>query len=256
MDPSVKVLAVYSPKGGVGKTSTVVNLAFEAARRGARVLLWDLDPQGAASFYLQVEPELAGGAKSLVRKQYELADYIRPSLYGGLDVLPSDFRLRDLDVVLHEGKGRRTRLSRTASVVGRGYDIVLIDCPPTVGLLSENILAAADVLLVPVIPTTLSVRTFDHLDSLLAANPNPPAHRCFFSQVDGRTRLHAETVETVLAERDDVLRSVVPLTAEIELMGERREPVAVTNPQGMAAAAYRDLWDELWGSVTAARTAR
>ena len=249
MAPNVTVLAVYSPKGGVGKTSAVVNLAYEAAQRGKRVLVWDLDPQGAASFYLRVSPLLAGGAKSLVRKQYELAESIRPSVYPGLDVLPADFRLRDLDVMLSESKGRRTRLARTAAVVSRGYDLVFMDCPPTVSLLSENILAAADVLIVPVIPTTLSVRTLDHLDALLSANPNPPAHRCFFSQVDGRTRLHGETVEAVLAERDDVLRSVIPLVQEIELMGDHQAPVAASSPNGMAAAAYRDLWDEFWVSL-------
>ena len=244
------VLAVYNAKGGVGKTSTVVNLAFEAARRRRRSLLWDLDPQGAASYYFRVAPKLAGGAKGLVQRRDLLAGHIKGTDFEYLDLLPADFSLRNLDLHLDRTKRRTLAVAKVLEVVAADYDVVFLDCPPQVSLASENVFAAADCLLVPMIPTTLSQRTLTQLDEFLARADQPDVPlRCVFSMVDGRKRLHAEVMQQLQAERSDVLRTAIPAATEIEQMGVRRAPVGVFAPGSIAAHVYTDLWDELSASL-------
>ena len=135
-------------------------------------------------------------------------------------------------------------------MVAADYDVVFLDCPPQVSLASENVFAAADCLLVPMIPTTLSQRTLTQLDEFLARADQPDVPlRCVFSMVDGRKRLHAEVMQQLQAERSDVLRTVIPAATEIEQMGVRRAPVGVFAPGSIAAHVYTDLWDELWASL-------
>ena len=105
----MKVLATYSIKGGVGKTTAAVNLGYEASRTGARVLLWDLDPQGATTFFVRVKPSLKGGAERLVSRRGDLADHVRATDVPGLHVLPADFSLRHLDLHLDEHVDRPAR---------------------------------------------------------------------------------------------------------------------------------------------------
>jgi cellulose biosynthesis protein BcsQ len=246
----VKVLAVYNAKGGVGKTSTVVNLAFEAARRHCRTLVWDLDPQGAASYYFRVAPRLEGGAKGLIRRRDRVSGHIKGTDFENLDLLPADFSLRNFDLHLDRVKGRRTRVAKVTKLLVDHYDLILLDCPPQISLASENVFAAADCLAVPLIPTTLSVRTLDQLDDFRTrTNQSEVPLRCFFSMVDGRKRLHAEVMEQLWAERSDVLRSAIPAATEIEQMGVHRAPVGVWAPGSIAARAYGDLWEELMGSL-------
>jgi cellulose biosynthesis protein BcsQ len=246
----VSVIAVYNAKGGVGKTSTVVNLAFEAARRRRRSLVWDLDPQGAASFYFRVAPKVAGGAKGLVRQQERMAEHVKGPDFEYLDLLPADFSLRNFDLHLDRAKGRTRRVAKALDVLADDYDVVLLDCPPQVSLASENVFAAADCLLVPLIPTTLSQRTLAQLDQFLARDDQPEVPlRCLFSMVDGRKRLHAEIMADLRAERADVLHTVVPAATEIEQMGVRRAPVATFAPGSVPAQVYADLWEELSSSL-------
>ena len=241
----MRVLAVFSPKGGVGKTSAAVNVAHRAALERRRVLLWDLDPQGAASFYLRVAPRLAGGSAPLVEGGDDITDRILGTGYEHLDVLPSDVALRTLDLALDKAKGSRKRLARVADVLVGEYDLVVVDCAPSLGLVSENVFRAADLLLVPVVPAPLSVRTLDQLDAVLEERGLDVATRYFFSLVDGRRKLHRELMDEVQAERDDVLRTVVPEDVEVERMGVERAPVAAYAPGSPGAAAYAELWVEL-----------
>ncbi|MFN8424467.1 MAG: AAA family ATPase [Anaerolineae bacterium] len=152
----MRILASYAIKGGVGKTATAVNLAWEAWRGGASVLVWDMDPQGAASFYFRVAPEIAGGAKRLVRGDGDVASLIRGSDYDGLDVLPADFSYRHLDLYLDAARRPTRRLVRLLAPLAERYDVAILDCAPGISLVSESVFALAGTLLVPTIPTTLS----------------------------------------------------------------------------------------------------
>jgi chromosome partitioning protein len=242
----VKIFATYNIKGGVGKTSAAVNLAYLAAVDGRRTLLWDLDPQGAASYLLGVRARVKGGGKALVRGTRPLGEAIRGSDHHGLDVLPSDFSYRNLDLALDDAKKPARRLGRLLSSVEDAYDTVFLDCPPGISLVSENVLNAADTLLVPLIPSTLSVRTLDQLTRFLAdLDGHPPTVVAFFSMVDRRRRLHLDTIERLRAGRSDIAATTIPSLSVIERMTVRRAPLPTFAPGSSATQSYRELWSEV-----------
>jgi cellulose biosynthesis protein BcsQ len=241
----VRVVACYSPKGGVGKTATAVNVGHAAARDGERVLVWDLDPQGASTWYFRVKPKVKGGGTELVEGDRPLQRAIKGTDHDGLDLLPSDPSFRHLDLELDRTRKPRSRLRKLIEPLADEYDVVVLDCPPSVSLVSEAVFRAADVLLVPVVPTTLSVRTLAQLTEFLAGNDRAAPVAPFLSMVDRRRRLHRELSDRVRAERSDLLHTVVPLSAHVERMGEHRAPVADYAPRSGAALAYRDLWREV-----------
>lgn len=241
----MKTLASYNIKGGVGKTSTAVNLAALAAAEGRRTLLWDLDPQGAATYLFRIRPRVKGGARSLITGRRDVEDAIKSTDLDGLDLLPADFSYRNMDLELDDAKRPDRRLRRILQPLAGDYDLVVLDCPPSISLVSESIFGAAELLLVPLIPAPLSARTYDQLIDFVAhSDARRPQIRAFFSMVDGRKRLHAEIVAQVRRSRDTVLSAAVPASAEIERMGLHREPVVVSAPHGRAAAAYVQLWQE------------
>ena len=242
----MKVLATYNIKGGVGKTTTAVNLAHLASCEGRRTLLWDLDPQGSATYLFRVKPKVKGGGRALVTRRRPLEDAIKGTDYEGLDLLPADFSYRNMDLELDDTKRRTRRLSQLLATVRDDYDLVVLDCPPSASLVSENVLEATDVLLVPLIPATLSLRTFEQLVRFVAAaEGHRPEVVAFFSMVDRRKRLHREVVESIPRDRARVAETVVPSLAAIEQMAQRREPVTATAPAGRAAQVYADLWREV-----------
>jgi len=242
----VKTLAAYNIKGGVGKTSAAVNLAYLAARDGWRTLLWDLDPQAAATYLFRIRPRVKGGGKALVRGRRSVDDAIKATDFAGLDLLPADFSYRHMDLLLDDTKRPTRQLRALLKPVSGEYDLVVLDCPPSISLVSENVFQAADLLLVPLIPTTLSLRTFDQLAAFVAdLDGGRPDLRAFFSMVDGRKRLHAELMRALPRGRSDILTAFVPSATDVERMGLTRKPVAVSKPRGRAAQAYGDLWDEV-----------
>lgn len=241
----MKVLATYSIKGGVGKTTSAVNLAHEAASAGTRVLLWDLDPQGAATYFFRVEPKVKGGSRRLVSAKGALTPHVRAADLPGLHVVPADFSLRHLDLQLDHTKRPTRRLADLLAPLADQYDLALLDCPPGISLTSESVFGAADALLVPTIPTTLSARTLDQLFAFFHADPGGPAILPHFSMVDRRKRLQRQLVESLAAERPSFLATVIPNASAIERMGTERAPVAVFAPRTAAAQAYRRLWAEL-----------
>ena len=181
----MNVLASYNIKGGVGKTASAVNLAFVAARTGARVLVVDLDPQGAATFYFRIKPKVKGGGKGLVSGKRDLGDLIKGTDYDGVDLVPADFSFRNLDLLLDAEKKSKKKLAKLLKPLANEYDFILLDCPPSMSLVSEAVFHAADALIVPLIPTTLSLRTYEQLQAFRADSdpghvrmgPIPPAQR-------------------------------------------------------------------------------
>jgi chromosome partitioning protein len=243
----MKIFATYNIKGGVGKTTAAVNLAHLSAVDGSRTLLWDLDPQGAASFLFRVKPRVKGGGKALIRGTRTLDDAIKGTDFDHLDLLPADFTYRNMDLLLDGTDTKPTRkLGRLLKPLAAEYDHVFLDCPPSISLVSENVMHAADVLLVPLIPTTLSVRTLDQLTEFVAGfNGRRPDVRAFFSMVDRRKKLHQEIIGTLQSERPGVAATPIPALSMIERMSVERAPVTAFAPNSAAARAFRALWSEL-----------
>jgi chromosome partitioning protein len=241
----VKILATYNIKGGVGKTATAVNLGYLAARDGYRVLLWDLDPQAAASFLFRVKPRVKGGGKALIQGRRAVQDAIKGTDFDNLDLLPADFTYRNLDLLLDDAKRPTRRLASLLAPLKRDYDLVVLDCPPSISLLSESVLHAADLLLVPLIPTTLSVRTLDQLTEFIAGfNGHQPAVLAFFSMIDRRKSLHKQIAADLPAQRSDFATAAISALSLIEQMSVRRAPVTAFAPRSQAALQYAGLWQE------------
>jgi len=244
----VRVYATYNVKGGVGKTSAAVNLAYLASREGS-TLLWDLDPQAAATFLFRIRPRVKGGSKALVRGARPLDAAIKGTDFDKLDLLPADFTYRRMDLVLDAAKKPTRQIARLLTPLAREYDTVFLDCPPSMSLASENVLNAADTLIVPLIPTTLCTRTLDQLTGFVGAfDGRRPAIVAFFSMVDRRKRLHRDIVEHLPEERSDVATAAVPALSLIEQMAVRRAPLPAYAPRSTAAQCYRDLWKEISAS--------
>ena len=240
----MKVLGLYNIKGGVGKTSATVNLAWLAAREGLRTLIWDLDPQAAATFYLRVRPKVKKAHKVLSGRLDPFAA-IKGSDFEGLDLLPADFAYRNMDILFGDAKKPRRQLRRILEPMADDYDLVLLDCAPSVSLVSENVFRAVDGLLVPVIPTTLSLRTLSQLLDFLEGEGLPTDIVWpFFSMVDRRKRLHREVMAEPPENRVRFLEAFIPHLSAVELMGVERAPVGEFSPTSKAAASYRALWRE------------
>ena len=250
----MKVLATYNIKGGVGKTTTAVNLAYLAARGGLRTLLWDLDPQGAATYLFRVKPRVKGGSHALVSRRRPIEAALKATDFENLDLLPADFSYRNMDLELDDTKKRTRRLGQLLDGVADEYDMVFLDCPPSISLVSENVMHACDTLLVPLIPATLSLRTFDQLRRFVAESDKPrPEVVAFFSMADRRKRLHRNVIDAIPRERSRVADTVIPALSIIEQMAERRAPVPAFAPTSTAAQCYEQLWAEVspWKVVPA-----
>jgi len=248
----VKVAATYSIKGGVGKTSTAVNVAFEAARAGARVLVWDLDPQGAATYVFRVRPKVRGGSRKLVGADGDLARHIRGSDLSPVHVVPADFSLRHLDLHLEGTKRPTERLASLLEPVQDHYDLAILDCPPSISLASESVIATVDGLLVPVIPAPLASRTLAQVARLLRDQAEPPSLLPILSMVDRRRALHRELVDELTADWPQLLPTAVPAAAVVERMGVERAPVGLMAPRSAAAQAYRSLWADVASTLWSA----
>ncbi len=244
------ILATYNIKGGVGKTAAAVNLAYEAARSGARVLLWDLDPQGAASFYFRIKPRVKGGGKKLIAGKKELVDSIKGTDFDNLDLMPADFSYRNLDLLLDDLKKPTRRLRKLLQPLKSDYDYVILDCPPGITLLSESIMLAADALIIPLIPTTLSLRTFDQLEEFCAKHKiKRTAILPFFSMVDRRKNMHKQILADLPETHNEMLATHIPYASMVERMGYERQPVGAYAPRSNASRAFAELWDEIAGRL-------
>jgi cellulose biosynthesis protein BcsQ len=242
----MKTLAIYSNKGGVGKTATTVNLSYLAARAGLKTLICDLDAQSSATFYLRVKPKLKSKTNGFIKGGKRIERNIKGTDYDNLDLLPADFTHRNLAVTFHKLKRSKKRLNRILEPLRDEYDLITLDCPCTIDLLAENIFDAADSLLVPLIPTTLSVRTHKQLLAFLDNSGYDLDNIfTFFSMVDKRKKIHHELMEEALREFSGVLQSAIPYLSHVERMGIKREPVSVFAPKSIAAISYQNLWEEI-----------
>ena len=243
-------IALYSNKGGVGKTAAAVNLAYLAAAGEAATLLCDLDAQGSSTFYFRVQPGIKRKARGLVKGNKEVLDSVKATDYPGLDLLPADFSHRRLDLEYAERKKPTARLAKALEPLRPEYEFMILDCPPTINLLAENIFTLADVLLTPLIPTPLSLMAHRQLlDFLRQHDYQPERVYAFFSMVDARKRLQRELIVEARTTLPHVLQTAIPYLATVEQMGVHRAPVGAFAASTTAAIAYQDLWAEVQSIV-------
>lgn len=233
----MKSVAVYSLKGGVGKTTLAVNLAWSAASlSGHRTLLWDLDGQAAATFLLGAESRQGDDAQAVFARDVAPSKLIQPTRTKGLDILPADASLRNLDRFFF-GLAKKKRLERLLERIGKDYDRIILDCPPGLAETSEQVLSAADLVIVPVIPSPLSQRALDEVVDHLDRNTiRKGALLPVYNMVDRRRSMHVAALE---AKRD---WPVIPMASAIEAMAARHQAVGSFEPKSPAATALASLW--------------
>jgi cellulose biosynthesis protein BcsQ len=242
----MRVFALYNIKGGVGKTASAVNLAYLSSTGGSVTLLWDLDPQGAASYCFRLQPKVKGGRKALMDKKTDVEDLVRSTAYPDLDLLPADFSYRNLDLSLSESKKPTRMFRKLLEPLAGEYDNVFLDCPPGISLMTENIFQAADVLLIPLIPTSLSLRTYEQIDGFLEREEIRHLRKlAFFTMADRRKKLHREVIDTLHGTERDVLATVIPYASDVERIAVEQKPLAAFAPRSASAVAYEALWNEV-----------
>ena len=243
----MKIIACYSNKGGVGKTAVSVNLAYALAEAGKRVLLCDLDPQGASSFYFRVKPSKKLTDEKFFKDVERFTKSIRASDYDNLDILPANMTYRNFDVFLSRMRNSRSRLKKALKAVKSDYDVILLDCPPNISTLSESVFRSSDFVLAPVIPTTLSQRTFEQLVEFFKEHDIPLKKLyAFFSMVQGVKSLHGNLIEEMSGTyKKHFLSTKIPFATDVERMGVHRAPVLATAPSCAASKAYRNLYGDI-----------
>lgn len=238
----MRSLAVFQLKGGVGKTTTAVNLAASSAQSGIRTLLWDLDPQGSASWLAGVDTQKK--QEKIWSDGKPIGRFIKSSQIEKLDVIAGDLSLRKFHQDIDSKGDARKHMERLISVLSEDYGLLIVDCPPALTPAIEGVLKAMDCILVPVQPSKLSILAYEnvkeHLDWVRKRQWQP-----FITMIDRRKKAHIQWLEEDAKDYKEMLKTQIGYSASAERMLQQRKPIVSINPPVLMAKAYEALWKEV-----------
>lgn len=245
------VVALANQKGGVGKSTTAINLAASLALHGRRILLIDLDPQGNASSGLGIERgAIDTSIYDVLLKETDLEDAVEPTSVRNLFVVPATIDLAGAEIELVSVLSRETRLKAAIKGTGGDYEFVFIDCPPSLGLLTVNALTAADEVVIPIQCEYYALEGLSQLlrnIQLVTGNLNPDLKvgGVVLTMYDGRTRLSKDVAHQVREYfGDTAYRTVIPRSVRLSEAPSYGEPIEAFDPMSRGAIAYRQLGRE------------
>ncbi|HEY3697771.1 MAG TPA: AAA family ATPase [Spongiibacteraceae bacterium] len=243
----MKTIALFNIKGGVGKTTSAVNLAYLAAHSGMRTTLWDLDPQGCAGWYLGIDDaDLERRAAKLIEGKLSAQELLMPTKHANLSVVPSDLSARKLDVLLAEQDAGKNHFKSLLKSLEGEQDLVILDCAPALSNAAEQIFNAVDLLLVPLIPSPLSLRAYEQLKEFTAQKKWSHLKLVpFFTQVDRRRKIQNEIIENRKKRFPESLKTFIPYASALEQMGIHRAPITVFASSSASGLGYWLLWAEV-----------
>ncbi len=242
----MKIFSLYNIKGGVGKTTTAVNLAYLSASEGARTLIWDLDPQGSTSYYLCVKPSIKGGSKALLKGPSEPQSLLRMTGFPNLDLLPADISYRQMETQLDNQTKPLMGLYKLLKQYSENYDHIFVDCPPGIGIVAENVFQMSNTLLVPLIPTPLSLRAYNRLVQFLVKRRSNKLHVLpFFNMINEHKPIHRVVTRNVFGKHPIFMQTTIPESNIIEAMGIKRSPIFSYARESQESTAYKNLWNEI-----------
>ena len=252
MAENTKIIAIINQKGGVGKTTTAINLSAALGELGKKVLLIDLDPQGNSSSGLGVEKEQVENCiYDVLLNDVSLQEAIVPEVTAGLDVVPATINLAGAEVELVSEMARENRLKEAVAPMRGLYDYIFIDCPPSLGLLTVNALVAADKLLIPIQceyyaleGVTKLLESMKRVKSRL--NPSIDIFGVLMTMYDGHTNLSKQVVEEVRNYfGDKVFDMVIPRTVNLSEEPSYQQPITQYEPNGKGSIAYMEVAKEV-----------
>jgi chromosome partitioning protein len=244
----LETIAFFNLKGGVGKTTSAVNIAWHAANEGIPTLIWDLDSQGASSWFLKTTAKNKVKPKHFLGGKTPIGELVQHTDFENLDIIPAGFAFRHIEQDLQDksDQGKRNLIQKMIEPFGESYALIILDCPPSFSILTEQIFDTADSIYVPIIPTHLSLRTFEQTHEFFKENKLKPKRlHAFFTMVDRRRSLHRVMIEHPPSSLKHRLPTTIPYAAVVERMGDFRAPLPAFDSSSPVSLAYKQLWSDI-----------